>query len=146
PTPTAVTADNLITPSSSPGSARNTLSTVRPTPTSPEREPTAMTRLTLTLFLVTGIACAADWPQWLGPRRHGGTPEKVAAWKGDLKVLWRNPVGNAYSSPVVAAGRVFVHAAVKGKQEEAVTAFDATTGKEVWKDVYERPAYKSVLG
>jgi outer membrane protein assembly factor BamB len=105
-----------------------------------------MTRLTLTLLLAAGIAAAADWPQWLGPRRDGGTPEKVAAWKEGPKVLWRKAVGNAYSSPVVAAGRVFVHAAVSGKQEEVVTAFDAVSGKELWKDVYERPAYRSVLG
>ncbi|MGL4551894.1 MAG: PQQ-binding-like beta-propeller repeat protein, partial [Gemmataceae bacterium] len=97
-------------------------------------------------LLLAAAACAADWPQWLGPRRDGGTPDPVAAWKDAPRVLWRRPVGNAYSSPVVAAGRAFVHAAVKGEQQESVTAFDAATGQELWSDRYERPAYTSVLG
>ena len=34
---------------------------------------------------------AGDWPQWLGPNRDANSPEKVAPWKTDLKVLWRHP-------------------------------------------------------
>src|SRR5262249_59647943 len=62
------------------------------------------------------------------------------------KVLWKQPVGEGYSSPVVAGGRVFVHARVKDKEMEEVVALDAATGKPLWKDAYERPAYKSVVG
>jgi outer membrane protein assembly factor BamB len=100
------------------------------------------------LFVCAAASSAADWPQWLGPKRDGSTPEKVGAWKDkdELKVLWKQPVGNGYASPVVAGGRVFVHAAVKDKEQEEVVAFDAGTGQELWKDTYERPAYKSVLG
>src|SRR5271156_6734270 len=33
------------------------------------------------LFLVlTPLAGAADWPQWLGPHRDNSTPEIVAPW------------------------------------------------------------------
>jgi outer membrane protein assembly factor BamB len=99
------------------------------------------------------LACAAgvqtgDWPQWLGPKRDGSTTEKVAAWteKEPPRVLWREAVGQAFSSPVVAGGRVFVHACVKDKDEEEVVAFDAATGKELWRDRYARPPFKSVLG
>jgi outer membrane protein assembly factor BamB len=103
----------------------------------------------MALLLACAAASAAgDWPQWLGPKRDGSTAEKVGPWKGTdgLKVLWRVPVGEGYSSPVVAAGRVFVHARVKDREEEEVVALDAGTGKPLWKDAYERPAYKSVVG
>jgi outer membrane protein assembly factor BamB len=106
---------------------------------------------TLVLLLLLGAdASAADWPGWLGPRRNGGTAEKVAPWgeSGGPKALWRAAVGNGYSAPVVAGGKVFLHARGKDpqKEEEQVTAFDAVTGKELWKDVYARPKYSSVLG
>jgi outer membrane protein assembly factor BamB len=93
-------------------------------------------------------APAADWPQWLGPKRDGSTTEKVAPWteKAPPKALWQVPVGQAFSSPVVAGGRVFVHACVKGKDEEEVVAFDAVTGKQLWRETYARPPFQSVLG
>jgi outer membrane protein assembly factor BamB len=103
---------------------------------------------TLLLLVLVGTLTAADWPQWLGPKRNGGTSEKVEPWKEKPEIVWRASVGQGFSSPVVAAGRVFMHARGpdKEKEEETVVAFDAATGKELWKDTYERPAYKSVLG
>src|SRR3954454_15767188 len=103
--------------------------------------------IVLLLVLVT-VSTAADWPQWLGPKRNGGTTEKVLPWKDKPEVVWRAPVGNGYSSPVVAGGRGFIHArgADKAKGEEEVVALDAATGKVLWKDTYERPSYRSVLG
>jgi outer membrane protein assembly factor BamB len=89
---------------------------------------------------------AADWPQWLGPRRNGSTTEKVAPWKEPPKVVWRQAVGNGYSAPVIAGGRVFFHAHVKDKEAEEVIALDAARGTPVWRDRYARPAYSSVLG
>jgi outer membrane protein assembly factor BamB len=105
-------------------------------------------RAALASLVLASLCVGADWPQWLGPKRDGSTTEKVLPWKDKdaLKVLWRKPVGEGFSSPVVAAGRVFLHARVRDKQEEEVVAFDASTGKELWKDAYERPTYKSVLG
>src|SRR5262245_18161628 len=103
--------------------------------------------IVLLLVLVTATT-AADWPQWLGPKRNGATTEKVLPWKDKPEVVWRAPVGEGHSSPVVAAGRVFIHArgADKAKEEEEVVAFDAATGKVLWKDTCERPTYRSVLG
>jgi outer membrane protein assembly factor BamB len=96
------------------------------------------------------IAGAADWPGWLGPKRNSGTTEKVVPWNEKEKptILWRAPIGNGYSSPVVAGGRVFVHARGKDKKkhEEVVCAFDAQSGKEIWRDTYLRPTYNSLLG
>jgi outer membrane protein assembly factor BamB len=92
------------------------------------------------------LAPAADWPQWLGPKRDGGTREVVAPWTAAPKVLWRRSVDPGFSSPVVAGGRVFLHTCVKDKEQEQVIALDAVTGKVVWQADYPRPPFKSVLG
>jgi outer membrane protein assembly factor BamB len=96
--------------------------------------------------ILTSSAFAEDWPQWLGPRRDNSSTEKVAPWKGALKVLWRKPVGEGNSSPIVAGGRVYIHAKVKDKNAEEIVAFDATSGAELWRTPYERPEFKSLFG
>jgi outer membrane protein assembly factor BamB len=100
----------------------------------------------LALLACVSATRAADWPQWLGPGRDASSPEKVAPWKGDPKVVWRQPVGEGHSSPVVADGRVFLHARAKDKDEEEVVALDAQTGRELWRQAYARPAFKSFFG
>ena len=87
------------------------------------------------LLAIVPILLAGDWPQWLGPTRNGVSSEAVAPWKGPLKVLWKKPVGEGHSSPVVAGGKVFLHTRVGDKTEEALSAFDATTGELIWKSV-----------
>src|SRR5262245_709151 len=91
-------------------------------------------------------APAADWPQWLGPNRDGSTSEKVIPWKGDLKEVWRVPVGDGHSSPVVAGGLVFLHTKVKDKDAELIQAFDAKTGKVKWEQSYEKPRFQTLFG
>src|SRR5262245_36183574 len=102
-----------------------------------------MPRLTsiLGLILSSTLAAAGDWPQWLGPNRDGSSAEKVAPWKGPPKVLWRLPVGEGHSSPVVSGGRVYLHAKVKDRDEEEVVALDPTTGKEAWRTSYARGTF-----
>jgi outer membrane protein assembly factor BamB len=97
-------------------------------------------------LLCCPVAAAEDWPQWLGPRRDGSSTEKVAPWKETPKVLWRVAVGEGHSSPVVAAGRVFLHTRVKDKDEEELLAFDAKTGKPLWHTGYKRSNFKSFFG
>jgi outer membrane protein assembly factor BamB len=95
---------------------------------------------TLIILLSLPLAVRADdWPQWLGPRRDNSTSEKVAPWKEAPKVLWRVPMSKGYSAPVVAGGRVFVHASVGDKNsEEEVVAIDAASGKVIWRQPYSR--------
>ena len=110
--------------------------------------------LSLRSLLLTAFICsfamlpvfAEDWPQWLGPRRDNASAEKVALWKGELKVLWRKRVGEGHSSPVVADGRVFIHGKVGNKNEEEIVAFDAKSGEELWRTRYERAAFSSLFG
>jgi outer membrane protein assembly factor BamB len=103
-------------------------------------------RSLVVLLLGSLTAPAGDWPQWLGPNRDGSSPETVAPWKKAPAVLWRRPVGEGNSSPVVAGGRVFVHSKVMGKNEEEVVARDARTGKELWRTAYPRAPFNSLYG
>jgi outer membrane protein assembly factor BamB len=96
--------------------------------------------------LIVPLASAADWPQWLGPNRDSSTPEKVAAWKEPLKILWRQPVGEGNSAPIIADGRVFLHTKVKDKLEEQLTAYDAKSGKRLWQTPYERVKLTTFYG
>lgn len=98
------------------------------------------------LVLFAGLARTEDWPQWLGPRRDGSSTEKVAAWKEAPTVAWRLPVAEGHSSPVVAGGKVFLHTGVKNQDAEKVTAYDAETGKEIWRKTYSRDKFTSVFG
>src|SRR5262245_40652597 len=100
-----------------------------------ERETMTAFRAILVFLLIAPGACAADWPQWLGRNRDGGSPEKVTPWKEPLKVLWKQAVGEGHSSPIVAKGKVFLHTRVKGMDEEQLSAFDAGTGELLWQSV-----------
>ena len=101
----------------------------------------------LTVLLLAGsVAAADDWPQWLGAQRDGSTPEKIVAWKEPLKVLWKQPVGEGNSSPVVANGRVYLLTRAKGKLVEQLSAFDADSGKPLWQTPYERSKFDSFFG
>src|SRR5881398_3654872 len=104
-------------------------------------------RITLALTLIcVAPAAAEDWPQWLGPRRDGSSAEKVAPWQQAPKVLWRVPVGEGHSSPVVASGKVFLFTKVKGKDAEEIAAYSADEGKPVWSETYERGKFASIFG
>jgi outer membrane protein assembly factor BamB len=103
-------------------------------------------RSIIVLLLLTPMARADDWPQWLGPKRDGTTGEKVAPWTVAPKALWRVPVSKAYSCPVVANGRVFVHSVVPNKNAEELIAIDANTGEVAWRDAHDRAAYNNILG
>ncbi|MCE9566290.1 MAG: PQQ-like beta-propeller repeat protein [Planctomycetes bacterium] len=88
---------------------------------------------------------AADWPQWLGPKRDGNTAEKIEPWKEAPKPLWSVKVGLGFSAPVVAGDRVFIHARVGRKEREEMIAFNVKDGKELWRTAYDRRPYSSIL-
>ncbi len=102
------------------------------------------------LLLTAPFVAASDWPQWLGPRRDGSTDEIVKPWKEPLKILWKKPVGDGHSSPVVADGKVYLHAHVPNKQitnnEEVLYAFDAEKGDPLWEAKYPRALFLNPFG
>jgi outer membrane protein assembly factor BamB len=66
-------------------------------------------------LLVPGSLDAADWPQWLGPKRDGVSPEKglLQTWPKDgPKLLWTfTHAGEGYSCPVIVGDRLYLSGA-----------------------------------
>ncbi|HLY17399.1 MAG TPA: PQQ-binding-like beta-propeller repeat protein [Bryobacteraceae bacterium] len=88
------------------------------------------------LFVLLGsLAWAADWPQWRGPNRDGISTETglLDSWpKGGPPLVWKVPgLGEGYSSSAIAEGRLFIQG--QHGDEEFVLAFDAATGRQVWR-------------
>jgi outer membrane protein assembly factor BamB len=100
----------------------------------------------LALFLAVSGSHAADWPQWLGPRRDGSSTEIVTPWQQTPKILWKQAVGEGHSAPVVADGKLFIFAKVADKDDEQVEAFDAATGKPLWTQATQRGKFKGLFG
>ena len=100
----------------------------------------------LALVLLASLILAADWPQFLGPNRESVSPDTITPWTGDLKPAWKADVGEAHSSPVVAGGAVYVFYKLKGKDAEALAAFDAKTGDKKWEKSYDRDKFFSPFG
>jgi outer membrane protein assembly factor BamB len=99
-----------------------------------------------TLLVLTTPAPAGDWPQWLGPNRDGSTAEIVKPWKDAPKVLWRQPVGEGHSSPVVASDSIFLHFKAPGKDEEQIVFYDAESGIQRGKFSHDRNPFTSPFG
>ena len=99
----------------------------------------AMKKALLALILITSAITinAQEWTQWRGPARDGSVSGKnvPAKWPESLKQTWRVEIGEGYSSPVVAAGRVFVHG--RRDPEEIVAAINLADGKVVWEQKYQ---------
>ncbi len=99
-------------------------------------------------ILISNTASSADWPQWCGSDGKNmvsleqGLPEsfdpgrkRVRAGAIDLStatnVRWGAKVGDAfYSTPSVAAGRVYVGGLDEG--DGVFVCFDAATGDRLW--------------
>jgi outer membrane protein assembly factor BamB len=98
--------------------------------------------LLLATFLV-GRATAQEWPQFRGPGGQGHSDERglPVEWSETRNVAWKAPVpGLGWSSPVVAAGRVWLTTAAEGvtrdgrKDPDIVSlrllAFEVDSGRE----------------
>ena len=79
---------------------------------------------------------ANDWPQWRGPNRDGtvigfSIPD---VWPESLDKQWSVDLGDGYSSPVVADGRVYQLS--RQGDEEHVQCLELDSGKTVWHGGY----------
>ena len=80
---------------------------------------------------------AEDWSQWRGPTRDGISPETKwsTQWPAEgPTILWKTNVGMGLSSIVAASGRVFTMG--NSENTDTVFAFDAVSGKPLWKHSY----------
>ena len=104
-----------------------------------------MRRVTLPIsLLVLATLCksvsAEDWKQWRGRDRLAVWHETniVENLPDELKVKWRTPIGEGYSGPAVADGRVFTSDWVKDPAtrtldgRERAIALDERTGEVLW--------------
>src|SRR6185369_16252883 len=81
---------------------------------------------------------SGDWPQFLGPNRNGTSSGDVLsdAWpKEGPPILWKRPLGQGFSGPVVSAGRLVFF--TRAGDKERVECADAENGKQSW--VFEYP-------
>jgi outer membrane protein assembly factor BamB len=97
-----------------------------------------MIKAAVIVILVAATAASAqEWTQWRGPARDGSvsTKDAPATWPEALKQAWRVEIGEGYSSPVVAGGRVFVHG--RRDPEEIVASINLADGKILWQQKYQ---------
>ena len=100
----------------------------------------------LLITLVLGSASqisAQDWNQWRGPTRNGSVSQlsAPASWPKGLRERWKVEVGEGYSSPVVAGGRVFINS--RNDPDEKVMAISLADGKVLWEKKYTAPYQKN---
>jgi outer membrane protein assembly factor BamB len=96
----------------------------------------------LCTLLSAATAQAQDWPQFRGPggQGHATATDIPLEWSETKNVAWKVPVpGKGWSSPVVAAGRVWLTSAVEerrgnrpgGPVSLRALAFDSASGREL---------------
>ena len=96
--------------------------------------------------LIACSAVASDWPQFLGPTRNGvyAGNDLTEKWpKNGPPLLWKKAVGQGFSGPVVASGKLVIFHRV-GDQER-VECLEATSGKALWHFDYPT-AYEDSFG
>jgi outer membrane protein assembly factor BamB len=80
---------------------------------------------------------SAYWTGYRGPNRDGHYTQQpiLTAWPKDgPKLLWRQPCGGGYASFAIAGGRAFT--LEQRREQEAVIAYDVSTGRELWAFAY----------
>ena len=88
---------------------------------------------------VTAGARADDWPQFRGPNASGVSNEKKplpVAFSASEGLRWAVRLGDGIGSPIVVGDRAFA-TAMTGDTRFGVFAFDAGTGKPLWKNEFE---------
>lgn len=98
--------------------------------------------LAVVACLAGGVSPAAEkpeWAQWRGPGRDGHArgpawPETLS--KESLEQVWRVPLAESYSGPIVTDDLIYTTES-RDRKNEAVIALDRATGKEVWRKEWE---------
>src|SRR5262249_41129818 len=95
----------------------------------------------LALMVERQLLCAQisgeDWPRFLGARADNTSSETGLLDKWPTNgppLLWDKDIGSGYSAPSVFGGQLVLHHRIQ--DQEIVQAFDATTGKPIWRYGY----------
>ena len=92
--------------------------------------------LSLLCFLVASQSFAQSWTQFRGNKRNGISTETglLEKWpETGPKKLWSKDIGSGFPEVVVENGTAYLLAGDTLSKKEYVQAFDAVTGKELWK-------------
>jgi outer membrane protein assembly factor BamB len=100
--------------------------------------------LPILLAAATTTVIAGDWPQFRGPTGLGYSEENELplTWNARTgeNIAWQVPLppsDNAYSSPIVSGGRVFVTCASNEPLTQRVLCFSGANGKQLWETMIE---------
>ena len=87
----------------------------------------------LSMLLVLTVH-AEDWSQFRGSNASGVSTSKgmPVEFSAENKMAWRTKVGDGVGAAVIAKGKVFT-VGMAGDEKAAAMAFDALSGKELWK-------------
>lgn len=85
---------------------------------------------------------AEDWPAWRGSQRNDYSKES-SGWEQGVwplrKKMWQYAAGEGSSSPVVAAGKLYVLG--WRDEQDLLSCLDAVSGKKIWEKKYPCPRY-----
>jgi outer membrane protein assembly factor BamB len=105
----------------------------------------------LVLLVAVSSAAAADWPQFRGPTADGHARARnlPTTWNETTNVAWKTEIpGKGWSSPVLAAGKLYVTTAVPqdpgsasgGDVSLRAMCLDAASGAVLWdQEVFRQP-------
>ncbi|MEM7584404.1 MAG: PQQ-binding-like beta-propeller repeat protein [Acidobacteriota bacterium] len=78
-------------------------------------------------------ANGSDWPSFLGPTGDGKSSEPLRTdWP--LPILWHKKIGDGYSMPSVADGKLYVFG--RHGDRARLSSWQSTTGEELWRSEY----------
>lgn len=107
---------------------------VRVEPAAPVPQPPTAAAPGLAGVTASGPPTGPDFPQFLGPNRDGVIPgvRLDPDWAGrPPQVLWRQPVGAAWSGFAIVGERALTQE--QEGEDELVTCYDLTTGRLLWR-------------
>lgn len=115
-----------------------------------DRTPTHRAALLLAVLIAlptaSNIACATDWPQFLGPDRNGISAETglIDTWPANgPKELWRVNGGVGMSGMTIVKDSLVTM--IQRDEMQFVAALNASTGKTLWQTVVA-PEYRNNMG
>ncbi|MGD0582653.1 MAG: PQQ-binding-like beta-propeller repeat protein [Bacteroidales bacterium] len=98
------------------------------------------------LLAVTGNAHSQDWQQFRGINRDCKVTGFITpvTWPSELKLVWKVTAGTGDATPVLVGKKIYLN--TRQGDNEVILCFDATSGKELWKDTYPANAVTGPAG
>lgn len=92
------------------------------------------------ILIFSEAAFSEDWPAFRGPRGDGHSDAKALPlrWSATQNIAWKIPIaGEAWSSPAIVGGKIYLTTAVKNGPEDydrslRALCLEAKTGKTLW--------------